>query len=273
MKKIIIAFDGTRFSEGAFRFAQKIHEIQPVLLVGVFLPQTQLANLWSYSDGVGGMFIPMAEENETEQSQFNVDRFEKLCIANGMDFRIHNDFNEFALPELKKESKYADLLIVGSEVFYENKDSGWPGEYLEDVLHEMACPILLVPEKYEFPKGVLLAYDGTDDSVFAIKQFAQLLPELKDLATLLVYVDENANNDFPNKIQLEELLARHFSDLTFLKLEIDPKNYFNTWISEKKSFMLVCGSYGRSGLSLLFKHSFVRDIIAEHTLPVFIAHK
>jgi hypothetical protein len=137
----------------------------------------------------------------------------------------------------------------------------------------MACPILLVPEKYEFPKGVLLAYDGTDDSVFAIKQFAQLLPELKDLATLLVYVDENTNNDFPNKIQLEELLARHFSDLTLLKLEIDPKNYFNTWISEKKSFMLVCGSYGRSGLSLLFKHSFVRDIIAEHTLPVFIAHK
>lgn len=273
MKKIILAFDGTHFSEGAFNFAQNIHEQQPVLLVGVFLPQTQLANLWNYSDGVGGMFIPMVEENDSEKMQYNVERFKKRCIANGIDFRIHNDYNEFALPELKKESKYADLLIIGSEVFYENKDSGWPGEYLEDVLQEMNCPVLLVPEKYDFPKGIILSYDGSDDSIFAIKQFAQILPEFKDTTTILVYMNEDENADFPNKIQLEELLARHFSDLSLLKLEINPKQYFDTWISEKKSVMLVCGSYGRSGISLMFKHSFVRDIIAEHTIPVFIAHK
>jgi hypothetical protein len=64
MKKIILAFDGTHFSEGAFEFARRLNELQPVLLTGVFLPQAEIANLWSYADGVGvgaAPFIPLIE--------------------------------------------------------------------------------------------------------------------------------------------------------------------------------------------------------------------
>ena len=39
MKKILIAFDGTHFSDGAFEFARRVNELQPILLTGVFLPQ------------------------------------------------------------------------------------------------------------------------------------------------------------------------------------------------------------------------------------------
>ena len=273
MKKIILAFEGTKFSEGAFEFARRLNEIQPVLLVGVFLPQTELANLWTYADGVGGMFIPMHDDTETEDLQKNIERFEKLCLGNSIDFRVHKDYNEFALPELKKESRFADLLILGSEVFYENSETRWPGEYFEDALHEMSCPVLLVPEKYDFPKSVVLAYDGSDDSLFAMKQFALLFPELTDMKTLLVFADDDVKEDFPDKIQMEELVARHYSDLTLLKLNLDPGKYFSTWMSEKTSALLVCGAYGRSGISLMFRHSFVRDIIASHRMPVFIAHK
>ncbi|WP_301923889.1 hypothetical protein [Ferruginibacter sp.] len=42
---------------------------------------------------------------------------------------------------------------------------------------------------------------------------------------------------------------------------------------KKKSAILVSGSYGRSGISQIFKNSFIQNIIAEHRLPVFIAHK
>jgi len=44
-------------------------------------------------------------------------------------------------------------------------------------------------------------------------------------------------------------------------------------VLEKKSAMLVSGSYALSGLSQFFKNSFIKDIIAGHWLPVFIAHK
>ena len=275
MKKIILAFDGTHFSEGAFEFARRVNELQPVLLTGVFLPQTQLANLWSYADGAGisGSFIPMLEDSESALVQKNIDRFEKLCQGNGIDYRIHKDFFDFAIPELKKESRYADLLILGSETFYENIGTDSPSDYLRDALQDVKCPVLLVPEKFDFPESIILAYDGSDDSVYAIKQFAYLFPELTNRNALLVYANTDAEEDFPDKIQIEELAARHFSNLTLFKLDVRPKKYFSTWIMEKKSAMLVSGSYGRSGLSQLFKKSFVKEVIADHRLPVFIAHK
>jgi nucleotide-binding universal stress UspA family protein len=274
MKKILLAFDGTNFSDGAFEFARKLNEIKPILLVGAFLPQTSIANLWSYADVMGGpSYIPLIEEEESKQIKKNVEHFEKMCVHNSIDYRVHKDFFDLALPELKKESRFADLLILSSEVFYENLGNEFPNEYLKDALQHVECPVLIVPEKYDFPKNIILAYDGSYESVYSIKQFAYLFPEFYNNETLLVYATNNDDRDFPDKIQIEELVARHYKNLTLSKIDINPKKYFSAWMMEKRSALLVSGSYGRSGLSQLFKKSFVKEVIAEHRLPVFIAHK
>ena len=274
MKKILLAFDGAHFSKGAFEFARRLNELQPVLLTGVFLPQAEPAALWSYADGMGKphLLAPF-ESSESELIQRNITRFEKLCRSNDIDYRVHKDFYDFALPELKRESRYADLLIIGSEKFYENMGNSEPNDYLRDTLHEVKCPVILVPESFDFPESIILAYDNSEVSMYAIKQFAYLFPELTSRETLLVYANMDEEEDFPDKIQMQELAARHFSNLTLMKLDVNPKKFFSTWIMEKKSAMLVSGSYGRSGLSQFFNKSFVKNVIADHQLPVFIAHK
>lgn len=272
MKKILLAFDGTHFSEGAFELARKLNKLDPILLTGAFLPQAQFSNLWSYADSAVSPYIPLVEKGESELVLENISRFEKLCRENSIDYRVHKDFYDFALPELKRESLYADLLILGTEVFFHSIDND-PNEFLLETLHDVKCPVLLVPEKFEFPESILLAYDGSESSVYAIKQFAYLFPEFRHSETLLVYADPDAAKDFPDKVQIEELATRHFRNLTLFKLDLDPKKYFKGWVADKRSAMLVCGSFGRSGVSQLFKKSFVKDIIDEHRLPVFIAHK
>ncbi len=272
MKKVILVFDGIHFSEGAFEFARTLNELKPILLTGIFVPQAELSNLWSYADGISGAFIPIQESGTSETIQKNIAHFEKHCQNNGIDYRVHENLFDLVLPQLEKESRFADLLILGSEIFYESLGTTEPNIYLKDALHNVACPVIVVPEKYDFPESIILAYDGSQESVYAIKQFAHLFPELTDITTLLVYANDDVTDDFPDKILIEELAARHFSNLTLFKLNINPKKYFSTWISEKKSAMLVSGSYGRSGISQLFKKSFVKDVIADHKLPVFIAH-
>ena len=274
MKKIILAFDGTHFSAGAFEFARRLNELQPVLLTGVFMPQVALANLWSYSNNAGSTFIPLVENSESELVQQNIERFEKLCQANGIDYRVHKDFYNFALQELKSESRYADLVILGSEVYYENIGiKNGPNNFLQDAVHEVTCPVLLVPEKFDFPRSIILAYDGSESSVYAIKQFAYLFPELCNKDVLLLYASDDPTKKIPDELQIEELAARHFSNLSLFKLNINPKKFFHTWVLEKKSAMLISGSYGRTGLSRLFKKSFVSEVIRDHRIPVFIAHK
>ena len=273
MKKILLAFEGAHYSEGAFEFARRLNELHPILLTGVFLPQTELANLWGYADPIGVPFIPTIESIESEIVYQNIARFERLCIGNDIDYRVHKDFYDLAIPELKRESRFADLLILGSEVFYKNIGIDASYSYLKDVLQDIECPVLVVPEQFDFPESTILAYDGSQESVYAMKQFAYLFPELTDAQTLLVYANEDAEKDFPDKVQIEELATRHYSNLSLFKLNVNPRKFFRLWVSEQRSAVLVSGSYGHVGLSRYFKKSFVQDLITDHNLPIFIAHK
>jgi hypothetical protein len=274
MRKIIIAFDGFHFSSGAFQFASALNEQQSILLTGVFLPQASYANLWAYADGAGApMFVPILDDDETNMVEENIKQFESLCIKHHIEFRTHKDYYDLALPELKKESRFADLMIIGGEKFYENQGTGEPNTYLKEALHDMECPILIVPESFEFPKVNIIAYDGTDDAVFAIKQFVYLLPELISNPTLLTFANKEQGQSIPFESHIEELAARHFPDLTVSKIDLDARKHFATWVSEKKSSILIAGSFGRSAFSRLFKRSFLTEIIREHQIPVFIAHR
>ena len=73
MKKILIAFDGIQFSDGAFEFARRLNDMDSILLTGVFIPQLSYANLWSYADSIAGAaYIPLLEEGDSETIQKNV---------------------------------------------------------------------------------------------------------------------------------------------------------------------------------------------------------
>jgi hypothetical protein len=162
---------------------------------------------------------------------------------------------------------------LGSESFYENIGISDPNIFLKEAIHNSECPVLVVPEQYEFPQKNILAYDGSASSVYAIKQFAYLFPELADNKTVLLYAKDEDEPSFPDEHNIEELCSRHFSDLTLFKLGIDPHKYFGLWAGEKQRSIIVSGAYGRSSFSMMFRKSFVSDVIRDHKLPVFIANK
>ena len=268
MKKILLAFDGTRFSMGAFEFARHLNDLEPILLTGVFLPQEDFFVSWSYARGEGNSFIPPVEPFVSDKVSENISVFETLCRQHGIDFTTHRHFRDLAMPELKKETRFADLLILGGKAFFE----GGELSYLTDILQDAACPVLVVPEHYNFPDHILLAYDGSASSTFAIKQFSCLFKEFSGLKTTLVY-SNNKKQPIPDLDYIEELASRHFSDLEILALRLDPEKEFNTWLKQHPGGWMVCGSFSRSAFSLVFKKSFSEDVIADHIIPVFAAHK
>ena len=274
MKKILLAFDSANFSEGAFEFVRCLNEIQPVLVTGVFVAQVDYATLWGYAAAVevGAVYYPAVLDDEPEILK-NIERFEHLCQINGISYRVHKNFLDPAIPELKKETRFADVVIFSGELFYKGVILNNHFAYLKGALHATECPVLIVPEEYEFPDNNILAYDGSEESVFAIKQFTYVFPELAKNKTLLVYTNDKEGSDFPSKENIIELATQHFKDLTLHKIGSDSKKYFGSWVGNKKGSILVSGSFGRSGVSEIFKKSFVADIIRDHKVPVFIAHK
>jgi len=274
MKKILLAFNGSHFSNAAVEFAQKLNEKNRILLTGAFLPQVDYTNLLSFWGGgsAGPLYVPLLEDENSDSVKENIKRFEDYCVKNGIEYRVHKDFTDFALPELKKESRFADLLIISGETFYNNPAKDGPDEYLKEALHDVECAVIVVPEKFDFPKTTILSYDGSASSVYAIRQFAYLFPELTSNETILIYVTEKEGTELPDEANIEELVARHFSDLVLSRVQANPQKYFSEWVNKKNNSLLVTGSFGRSGFSRMFRKSFVSEIIKEHKLPVFITH-
>lgn len=273
MKKIILAFDGAHFSKGAFDFARQLNELEPILLTGVFLPQVDFSRAWNYANGGASVMLPIVEDYNADLIEENVRVFELECKRYSIEYRVHKNRLDFAMPELRKETRFADLMILGSERFYQNLGIETPNQYLKMALHEAECPVMLSPENFHFPESVVLSYDGSEDATFAIKSFTCLFPELCSRKTILVYASAKTHPEMPEIDYMKELVSRHFPNLTLHLLEGKPKKYFGNWIHEIKNPVLVSGSFGRSGLSEVFKPSFVSEVINEHKIPVFIAHR
>jgi len=245
MKKIIIAFDGRHFSEGAMEMAVWIDRRQKVLVAGVFLSPIDYREVIGYTGmGMGAPVVMPPYEEDDRMVQANIARFEDFCRRQGLEHRVHKDTEMFALQELVEETRFADLLLVGSELFYENIDKEQPNEYLRKVLRDAECPVMLVPERYEMPERLVMTYDGKASSVFAIKQFSYLFPELGGMECLLVGADEDPKAGLPKAQLIEELVSRHYPDLTIRHFAGEEREGFLEWLGGRTGSLLVTGAFG-----------------------------
>jgi nucleotide-binding universal stress UspA family protein len=274
MKKILVVFDGAHFPTSTLDFALKLNRESPILLTGIFLPSVDYAEAMSYyyyGNAIAPLYLTEYEDDATAIKK-NIEKFEAFCSEHHIRCVVHDNIKKKVVSEIQSETRYADLLIMSTTHFYENLGEMIQEEYLTDTLHQSECPVMLLPGEFVLPQNIILAYDGSPSSMFAIKQFIYLMPFFKSLETLIVYADDK-NNDIPFLDLIEEYADHHFNKVKYYKLTADPKKYFTTWINEKGATLLVSGSFGRSAFSEIFHKNFLRDVIKEHSVPVFIAHQ
>ena len=274
MKKIIIAFPGNHYSEPAVDFIKELNKVEPVLVTGVFLPVYDFSKLWLFTDAFSGQsYLPDIEDSEDEKKEENIKRFISYFTKAGIEYKIHEDTSELSVYSLVEESRFADLMVVSCEKFYEYMGTDSSNPSLRDTLHRSECPVLLLPEKFNFPSTLVITYDGSASSVYALKQFAYLFPTLTQKESILVYVNPEITPDLPNENYIRELAQTHYKNIRFVKLHDKSKAFFNEWVEGRSDSIVISGSFGRSLSSLLFRSSFISKIITKHHLPIFIAHK
>lgn len=274
MKKVIISLDGQHFPKGAFEFVKSINSKNKLLLAGVFLNPVDFSKLLAYTGMEGITMLPewLIKNEDDLLVNKNISSFKKICIAEGIEYRIHKDTDLMAISSLIEETRFADVLLISSDLFYANVSKVQPNFYLEEVLKRAECPVLMIPEAYEEPGQVVLAYDGNESSVFAIKQFAYVFPELAKKETLLLSI-LNHEDEAPDYTLVTELLSKHYPKLKIQTLHLKHKKDFAEWMSGKPNSFIVMGAFSRSIFSQLFKKSFATDVIHDIKMPIFISHK
>ena len=274
MKKVIIALDGRHFPHGAFEFVKNINAASKILLAGIFLSPVDYSKVLAYTGMEGLAIMPeWMERNEDDMLvNKNISLFKDVCIAEGIDYRIHKDTNLMAISSLLEETRFADVLLVSSELFYENVQKAQPNFYLEEVLKKAECPVMLITENYKEPRQIILTYDGNESSVFAIKQFSYVFPELCKNETMLLSLADH-ENELPEYSMVTELVSRHYPNLKILSLPMTNKKEFTNWAKNQQNSFIIMGAFSRSLFSELFKRSFANNVIHDIKMPIFISHK
>ena len=279
MEKILLALDVARFNNNVLDFACYLASITNSKLTGIFLGALQEDELPVRKSLMSNPHIEtlvagdITEDPKRRQLCDDTTKlFKNTCQNNGVCYSIHRN-QGVPEDEIIAETRFSDLLIVDAEMSFEERKESTPTRFVKEVVKKSECPIVITPFSYSAIDEVLLAYDGSSSSVFAIKQFAYLFPEFKEKRLTILQVDDG--NDLPivNKDRIAELLESHYSTIRFEILHGKPADEIFGYLLQKENMFVIMGAFSRKILGNLFKDSTAELILKAVNLPVFIAHR
>ena len=273
MKKIIAAFDGLKYSSGTRDYAINIAKETQTHLIGVFMDDPTYTSYKIYEliaeQGVSEEKLDKYKAKDEATRDAAAADFEQICQHSGIEYSIHHDHN-IAIQDLKHESIYADMIIINVKETLTHYNEKLPTRFIRDLLSDTQCPILIVPQRYKPINKIILLYDGEPSSVHAIKMFSYLLPNMMDLETEVISVNQVHMPD--NKL-MKEYMKRHYPKAKYTVLkglaETEIVNYLKP---ATDNTLVVLGAYRRGSISRWFRESMADVLMREVKLPLFIAH-
>jgi hypothetical protein len=200
--------------------------------------------------------------------------FKESCEHQGLNFSVHRDRN-VAVQDLVQESIYCDLLVINRKEdfnIYRNETSS---DFMRELLADVQCPVLLVPENYTPVQKVVLLYDGSPSAVYAVKMFSYTLEPFKHVEVEVLSVkSEEESLHLPQNHLMKEFMKRHFPKAKYAILKGLPEETIVNYLQQQKEHVLVVlGAYQRSKISRWFKPSMADVLMPKLDFPLFIAHK
>jgi hypothetical protein len=279
MEKILLALDAVHPNKNALEFACYLGRLTKSKITGVFLENMEpavrpVAHQLHSMTTLDWREKENADDRKAKQEQVierNIAMFKESCITRDVNYYVHLD-RGMPLQELVEESRFADILITDAALSLHHQFTGVPSEFVRNLLKAAECPVIIAPEKYEALNELVFTYNGAASSVFAIKQFTYLFPQLCNAKTTIVQVNEEGEWNGTDKFKFKEWLNDHYTNLHFEVLKGNTDTKLFDYLFKKRNMFLVMGAYGRNGLSEFFKKNPADFLMKVVTQPIFIAH-
>ena len=277
MKKFLAVFDGYKMSKSTLDYAIQVAQVTNAHLVGVFLDEfiyrtysvTKIIKTYEDYDSV----IKKLDAKDKVKRDKAALQFQTACEKAKIIFSIHRD-TSIALQELKHESMFADLIIINEyETFTKNKEP-LPTRFMKDLLGDVQCPVMVVPNVFKQVDKIILLYDGRPSALYALKMFSYLFGNFQDLPVEVYTVNDRMdNNNLPDNKLMREFIKNHFPKATYTIAQGNAEEQILGYLRKhNENELVVLGAYRRSELSRWFKTSMADILMRDLDTPLFIAH-
>ncbi|PSL34662.1 hypothetical protein [Chitinophaga ginsengisoli] len=277
MKKILAVIDAINYKEEQLDAIEYMAGMLKGNLTIVMLEEVNsITPLMApdFAAGVPGRYYEVVIKASEEKSRIikeNTESMRQACLTRGLTCAVHND-KGFAAEEVILESRFADLVLLGKELSFPFLFDTEPTGFVKNVLSNAQCPVLVIPEDMSVVKGVIFTYNGTFSSMYAIKAFAGIFPELVAKDATVVYVCEKGHDTIPHEKLLKEYLDSYNKNVSYKIFSGKADTVLQAYLDQKQDHITTFGAYGRSRLSRFFNSSSAENILRIMKGPLFITH-
>lgn len=276
MKKIIAVFDGLSYSQSTEAYAIQFANDGNTHLVGLFLDDFTYHSYYLHEHEYAALLKEKIAGDEKDQHtrKAAAEKFQSACQKAGIEHTVHHD-RSIASQELLHESIYADLIVLDKKESFQHTNKQFPADFIQDMLANAECPVLIVPSEFRAIEKIILLYDGGPSSVYAIKTFSYLFPGFNRFPTEVICVrNEMLNLHLPDNFLMKEFMKRHFPEAVYKVLKGNAENEIVKYLKNRKQHeLLVMGAYERSRLSRWFKASMADKLMLQLKTPLFVTHR
>jgi len=263
MRKVLLLSSGQALSRNSLDFAFYLGKGKGLHLNGLFFSETN-----NRADADWDSDTVVASQTATSTAPA-IAEFESAVKLKGFHYNI-NVLEKDVLKEIHEQSKFADLMICDAGLSPVNSGLGL-SPFVRQVLAGSKCPVVVAPVKFDDMEEIIFTYDGSDMSMYAIKQFTYLFPDFGETPVSVLRVIPSGSEYNEKKDKLVDFLKYHYNSISFTTLEGEDAEIalFRQFIG-KKNIMLVMGAYGRK--MILNERSTADILLRNIDTPMFIAH-
>jgi hypothetical protein len=273
MQQILLMLNPLSLNTSSIDFAAYIANLTRSHIVGMFLKDEEVNSPLpesAFEIGYQKETSPNYSGVNNKLVQENLQLFKDICARHHVRCSI-DYLNGMAVDEIIKETRFSDLIITDAETSPPLESmTETPSSFVRDLLTGSECPIIISPLKFNKIDEIILTYDGSKSSVFAIKQFTYLFPFLDESKITLVQIAPNEVNTLTENDKLQKWLMMHYNAVHIEILHGAANVELFKKLVATRDKLLVMGAYGRR---MLLNDSTANLVLKNIDIPVFIAHQ
>ncbi|MCL6523899.1 MAG: hypothetical protein K6T34_04470 [Thermoflavifilum sp.] len=269
MLKMMLYTDSMYFNPSVLDLPAYLAELTHTKTLEVYFDDMGKTATWY--DNASFMTIPgqLADKEKYEIIEKNFDVLVREAHQRNMLIKPFEDLS-VAQEAFFKHLRYTDVLLLDIHSLQSPTDDITRYRFFRDILMYGECPVILFSGGFTHIDEIIFAYNGTPSSVFAIRQFTYLFPQLYDKPIKAVYAREA--DQMHDKKLLIDWMNTHYTQAYYEETDEKLLNSFSTSYQQQKQIFGVMGSFGRSLLSQMLHKSEALHVIRMLPVPLFISH-
>jgi hypothetical protein len=273
--------DSSEVNVNTIRFAAYLTRLTHSKLTGIFLDNPEpvevgeviIKETTELSEMVLESVVIRKTESDVDLEKMkeeNIRVFHEVAGQEGVQAFIESD--TISTGDIIQKTRFADILVIDAKTQFFGTDQGGISHFVKDTLQDAECPVVIAPEDYVNIDNIVFCYNGIKSSVFAIKQFMYLFPQLTYKRVKIINLNAEDQRSPDEERVFADWLKYHFKDVEFLLMNDDAIPAFFNYLIKKRNDFVVMGDYGKGLLASFFGNDGNEDVGRTTNVPLFISH-